>query len=548
VKVSLKSMSIAVCFIGLSACAKPSTSSSSKSRELTKEEKLLDMDVAFNNFRQYYAPLQYKTKLLKTDYEAVFSSLREEAALTKSDQEFFDVMGKLVDSFKDGHVGVKYPGLDTYSLPFTLDYFEGHYVIESIEPEFAALSGAKIGDDLLAIDGVPTRAIADELLKFGSIGYDKADERVAADRITKRRFSVPKSIQTSLDFRRESDGAIFNVPTYWIKTPGVAAKSTGVASLSEGLVSEMAETSVRLFGAKEPFFNTPKVQENFGLVKVSLSLEEWLADGQTGAPFDVFAALYRHSGKNILLLRIPSYSANEVERVRNVKTYELILKKYSALADVLVLDQTHNPGGSVAYVEELARLFYKQPGPGFGFKPRADRLWLEDINQQMLESGTSPSWLHTLKSIYSLLNAANEAGEFLGPQISLTGQTTTLVENTAWNKPVLLLIDELCGSGGDAFPMLMKGNKAATLFGHRTSGLGGNVEVLPALPNSQAVFRMTRSFFYLATPDGKLEEKAIIENNGVTPDIERTYGYEDFKDQFSSYVNDFSAAAVNLVK
>ncbi len=532
----------------LGACQGTRSDSSPKARQLTVSEKLLDMDVAFNNFRQYYAPLHYKETLLKRDYEAVFSQLREEASQTKTDQEFFDVMGKLADSFKDGHVGVRYPGLDTFSLPFSLDYFDGHYVVENIDPSFSTVSGVKVGDDLVAIDGVSSRDVANELLKYGSIGYDKADERVAAARITKRKFMTPKSSQVYLDFRRASDGIVYNVSTMWIRNPGVVARAGG-ASLSKGLVSDMADTSVRLFGSRNPFFDTSKVQDTFGFVKVGVSAEQWLAAGQTGTPFDVFSALYRHQGKTILLIRIPSYSVESVEEMnRNVKTYELLLKQFSGLADVLVLDQTHNPGGSVDYVQELSRLFFKHPGPGFGFKPRADRLWLEGINQAIMDSGENLLLRQYYKGVYSLVDAANEAGEFLGPQISLSGPTTTLVENTAWSKPILLLIDELCGSGGDAFPMVIKGNKAATLFGHRTSGLGGNVEELPALPNSHAVFRMTRSFFYLASPDGKLEDKAIIENNGVTPDIERTYGYEDFKDQFSNYVKDFSNAAVGLVK
>jgi C-terminal processing protease CtpA/Prc len=551
VKVSLKAAAYVFGIVGfLAACQGTTNESSTKARELTKEEKTLDMEVAFNNFRQYYAPLHYKAKILKTDYEAVFAQLREEAAQTKSDQEFYDVMGKLVDSFKDGHVGVRYPGLDTFSLPFSLDYFDGHYVVENIDPEFSKISGVKVGDDLVAIDGVSAREIASQLLQFGSIGYDKADERVAAARMTNRRFMTPKSSQVYLDFRRASDGSVFNVPTLWSRNPGIIAKSSGT-KLMNGLVSDLAESSVRLFGKRNPFFSTPKVEESFGFVKVGVTAEQWAAAGQSGAPFDVFAALYRHQGKTILLIRIPSYSlpSPTIEEVnRNVKTYEILLKQYSNLADVLVLDQTHNPGGSVDYVEQLSRLFFKRPGPGFGFKPRADRLWLEGVNLAVIESGENQQLRQYFKGIYSLLDAANTAGEFLGPQMSLTGATTTLVENTAWSKPILLLIDELCGSGGDAFPMLMKGNKVATLFGHRTSGLGGNVEELPPLPNSRAVFRMTRSFFYLASPDGKLEETAIIENNGVSPDMERTYGYEDFKDQFSTYVRDFSNAAVGLVK
>ena len=511
------------------------------SQPLSADEKLLDLDVAFSHFKKYYAPLQYKEKTLGVKYDDVFAQLRAEAAASTTDQEFFDVLGKLVDSFKDGHVSVSIPGMARYSLPFSLDYFDGHYVVVDVKSDFSAETGVVKGDELTKIDGRSPSEIASKILEFRSFGYDRADQRFAAYQLTHRSHVVPTSNQAYLDFKRASDGAQYNIMAFWKKESGIAAESSGAH-----FRSEITDASILLFGENTPFFYTDKARTAFNFVKVGVTEEQWHDAGEEGKPFDLFALLYRHEGKNVLLIRIPTYSINDADLKRNVRTYELLLKSYSNLADVLVIDQTHNPGGSVEYVEELARLFMKRPGPSFAFAPRADRLWLRFVDKILTTPELPTTTRQYFNNVYREIDAANERSDFLAPQIALTRTTNTIVENTAWTKPVLLLIDELCGSGGDGFPMIMKGNDAAKLFGHRTAGMGGNVDSVPALPNTGATFQLTRSLFYLATSDGSLPDTAIIENNGVTPHIERSYGYADFQDGFAKYVKHFSDAAIGL--
>jgi hypothetical protein len=52
----------------------------------------------------------------------------------------------------------------------------------------------------------------------------------------------------------------------------------------------------------------------------------------------------------------------------------------------------------------------------------------------------------------------------------------------------------------------------------------------------------------LARSDGSFPAEAIIENNGVQPDIQRDYGLADFRGRYVEYVKDFSDAAIGLVK
>lgn len=115
-----------------------------------------------------------------------------------------------------------------------------------------------------------------------------------------------------------------------------------------------------------------------------------------------------------------------------------------------------------------------------------------------------------------------------------------------WKKPMLVLVDELAGSCGDAFPMLIKNNKVAKIFGHRTMGLGGNVEEL-TLTQSQAHLRMTRGLFTSYRDDHNYLPENFIENNGVQPDYLYDHTVDDFRNGFVGYVREFSLKAIEQI-
>jgi C-terminal processing protease CtpA/Prc len=529
--------------LSLAACGKQDASSEAKARPLTAEQKKLEFEVAIQQFRDFYAPLQYKERALKISFEEIADTLRAEVAASTNDHEYYKVLGKLAASFQDGHVGVSIPSRIRYRLPFILDFFDGHYIVTYVDEVYAAATGLSVGDELLKMDGKAVGDIAVEVSPYHSMGYERTNQRLFAAYVTIRDYVHPTSTFASLDFKRSFDGAEYNLRAAWKEVHPVPTARTEASATN--LISMANDASILEFGENTPFYYTPQVQGVLRPTKVTVSREKWAAMGQTGEPADIFALLYKWNGKMVLLVRFPNYVPEDA--AKSLLSYQILLSDYSQIADVLVIDQTHNPGGSVSYVEELARLFIKQPGPSFGFAPRADRDWLQMFIEVLAEPGLPQTAFDQFQAMYRELDAAHERGDFLGPQMSLTNISTTITENTVWTKPVLLLIDELCGSGGDAFPMLMKGHKAATLFGHRTAGMGGNVTSMDKIGSSGVNFNLTRSLFYLATPDGTVSDEAVIENNGVTPDIQRDYGLADFREGFASYAADFSTAATNLV-
>ena len=128
----------------------------------------------------------------------------------------------------------------------------------------------------------------------------------------------------------------------------------------------------------------------------------------------------------------------------------------------------------------------------------------------------------------SLINCAWELGDYLTPKTSISGEDWIYPNRIHYTKPIVMLIDELAGSGGDAFPSLMGGYKRATLLGTRTWGLGGHVEELPPLYNSAINVRMTKSLFY--RPDG-----TPVENNGAVPDVNYSITRDDYLYDYKNY-------------
>lgn len=112
---------------------------------------------------------------------------------------------------------------------------------------------------------------------------------------------------------------------------------------------------------------------------------------------------------------------------------------------------------------------------------------------------------------------------------------------------MLVLIDELAGSCADMFPMLMKTNKRAKLFGQNTMGLGGNVEQVGQLNNSRIAIRLTRGLFFPFHADGKVDPSEYIENNGVAPDIEYSHTASDIRAGYVNYVKTFSDKALEQI-
>jgi hypothetical protein len=541
-----------------------SATSTSSLRPLTVQEGNEDFDFLLNLFQSNYGPYNYKEAGLGIKISDTWSNLKTLAAHSKSDEEFAGLVMRFGATLKDGHVQIRVEntssGIAAYTLPLLVTPIEHRAIVGDIDPKLAVETGFAVGDEVLEVDGKPTMSYLPTILKYRSWARDASNEHFIYALFSRPSYMTdltPTASTVRIKVKSMSgDLKIVDVP--WVvrkynpDADKLVPKSFAPVDLRIGYADELNGVTghIKQMGAVTPYFVTAATQQAFKFVKVYPSDEVRAKFGlalKETPP--IYAALYRAQNKTVLLVRIATYSPSDFSTDVYMKAYQALMYQYRDLADVLVLDQDHNPGGS--YCAEFYDLFAQSGDVQSVELLRADRKWINDLK---INYAGSPSEIGTWEGLDLLAVAQNvekayDAGRFFSdPQPLFQGSFFSKKRQFAWDKPMLVLIDELAGSCGDMFPMLVKANAHAKLFGQTTMGLGGNVEEVGVLPNSRIHIVLTRGLFYPYNPSRDPLPSEFIENNGVAPDYVFTNSIADFRAGYLNYVSAFTAKALEQVK
>lgn len=537
------------------------------SMAMSSEQRLADFGQLVNIVERYYGPLQWKKTTINLDFKAVTEEFRGKVARAQNDAEFYRLLAQFISQLKDAHVSPVIPSTYRASLGFVCDLIEGKVLVETVNrlrlPEM--LFPFNKGDQLLAIGGVPVNQAMAELMKVGDTGFDLSAKRIAAARLTSRRESngleVPKGV-TTITILPKGAAQPITVTATWILAGTPLVELDDLGSLMN---STAGLNTIRMASDSQDLLQQLKKLPMFNLSLPQAQIEDLVKSGvqDLGAPKSMFtlpagakvyddlpvtAAIYEAAGKKIGVLRIPSYTEEGMTEV-----LARALSRMQDETDVLVLDQTNNPGGSVSQVSDIVSLFADKSYKDMDFVIRPSLSWLknfQDVNQQvedMLAADPKDLEANALKARFAYLET--EMRDSLVAKRNLTNPVSLNYVGTFgmiqpstgvhYSKPVLLLINELDFSGGDAFPAIMKDNGRVTLFGTRTSGAGGNVREYGPLSNSFFKFNLTESL--MVRPNGQ-----FMENLGVTPDVDYTVTEDDFMNGYRNYVKAFTKEALKL--
>lgn len=587
---------------------------------LTKDEALSDLNQMGELIRSYYGPLEYKKKRFNFDLDQALAAGRAQIEAGQNEADRVRALYTLLAQLRDGHVSLQYgmPGDESpaNTLPLLAMPIEQTYVVAG------AGGGLPIarGDELVSIDGLTPKQMADLILPFQQIGTPESTAHSVAASMTFRPFYAPKELApkgpaAECVFKR-ADGSQYTVAVPWRKTAGgiagqikppvaavpapvgggdvptaqtvlkkfplVGRDATFSAHTNWILRHDDPQVSLLDMGATTPFFFTPAVAAQFAPVEVSPRAETLAKYGVTlPPPGDATAAdyihlkafKYKHAGKTVMLVRIPEYIVPQDNYDENVGWLSALLEENAGTApsadlatspaDVIVLDDTHNPGGNAAYVHGLASLFLKAPSGIMVQANHSDRKWFEGFvstaNQINAIPGIAPEFLQTVMDRSKKAEQAFDSGKWLAPFMPITGAilgpTSEFTAENAlgaemlkphplghWAKPVLILHDELSGSGGDAFPAILQ-NSGIKTFGARTMGLGGTVEDVGQLSHSRATLHLTRGIFGIYRTTG---EPKLVENLGVTPNYPYAHTVADFRAGYTGYMKAFSDLATSI--
>lgn len=531
---------------------------------MTASEASADLEQLFGYVRSFYGPYEYKEARFGYSVAELEDQARALLADDPTDDGFYAAANWFLARFDDGHVGLSTAPRSNPVLGHQIGLFltpvEGKALVADIDASVAD-EGVAYGDEVLSVDGVsPFTLLETTLRQFEGFGNPITNEHLIARALLRPSFIAelrPTAPTAHLELRR-ADGSEYELDLIWREVREEPVSFAGDAAAPRPLEKDSylahralslnagSQGTIATLGSPVPFFFNPVTASVFDITPVTPNAENLARYGvDPSAPPSIFGALYSHAGKNLLLIRQPVYGDPS-----ELAYYRALLDQYDNFVDGLVIDQTHNPGGSILYCVEFARLFMSDPGANFVQAYNTDRSWINDLRS------TARAFDPTLTSEEALrfellatrIEEAYDAGDSISPPFPLLGTSELLPdESYVWTKPRLVLVDELSGSCADIFPMLIKANQVAPLFGRRTMGLGGNVEAFGPLTNSLATLTLTRGLFTSHQDDDTYSPADFVENNGVQPDIEHIISAADFRSGFIDYVAHFSDVIVDQI-
>jgi len=525
-------------------------------RDMTSEEAEEDLEQIFTYVRTLYGPYEFKEARYGYSIADLEDEARAQLADAPGDSGFYETAHRFLAKLDDGHVSLRTarngnPVLG-YLSGLTLQPVEGRALVAELNDPALADLGISFGDEVLAIDGVSPDELLAQFRELASMGNEVSNQHLVDAVLNRPSYATrlrPTSPTVHIDFRR-ADGSDYSadlvwrvveeVPTDFASTPeqgSVLSRGSFTAtSPLDGIAS--GSTPLTELGETAPFFVTPPAEAAFDIQRVQPSEEMSAAYGLDPAALpDIYAALFSYSGKTFLLLRQSTYSVDDTQA--RLAYFRAVMDQYDGFVDGLLLDQTHNPGGSIYYAEQFVRLFATQPVHNFVEAINTDRSWINSFRDDA--RAIDPTVQSDESRSYELraaqVEAAYDAGESLSEPFALMLDDFLQPDDYyVWTKPMLVLIDELAGSCGDLVPALLKENGIAPLFGQRTMGLGGNVEPVGVLTHSQAELRLTRALGAVHRDDGDYATEDFIENRGVTPDVEHPIDVDDYRSGFVGYL------------
>ncbi len=526
-------------------------------QNLTPGQKEADFRYLASLFSTYYAPVDWKKQLFGFDLFDVKPWL-DRVAKTQTDLDFYEVCVDYVASLRDTHDSFLLTSDFAARLGFTVDIFDGALLIDSLNRGTLPAKDYPfaIGDELISIDGVDAQRVLDGLTKYASAGNPRSGRRQAAVFLTTRiQARMPHAAEigesaTVVIRRQNGNSETYTVP--WNKT-GTPIEVGPVPSpkAANGIKSKKAYS---IPVSSEPDYMAPLNElrwsgvlnaEETGLSGYGVRNPIFLNGlpptftrrlGGTSADF-FYSGTFKWFELTIGYIRIPNYSPPSTTTALQQLDKEIAFMNGNT--DGLIVDEMRNTGGSLCFGENVARRLIPYPfrATGFELRPYWGRV-LTYYNAMISAkaNGAPLAIIQQYETVYNEMLTASQQGRTLTNPIPICTSTLNLdpVKDgdgnvIAYQKPVMLLVDEFSTSTADSVAGMLQDNQRAVLFGMRTNGAGGNNTTYDAGVYSEGVTGMTLALQsrkdWVGTAD--YPTSRYIENVGVRPDVIDDYMTKD---------------------
>ncbi|MBA2728050.1 MAG: protease-like activity factor CPAF [Parachlamydiaceae bacterium] len=543
---------------------------------LYSQELLDNLDCIKHTFRIKYAPKDWKFLLTGWDLDDQIAKAKSKVleADTMNLDDGRQILMQFLYSCYDYHVKAVFHSTSFSYLPFRVKSSQGRYFVSWIDEKLLWERGMnlKVGDELISFNDRPVSEVVDELRsRHFNRGLPSTDNalaeialtlRIGADGQNPQLGKVPlqalrrgRQIKGSLEwfYGDEEISPPFTDNYKALISSGSDAQSTPHSVFHKSMITPYFKSFVdvykkinRLRGQTndiidDDFFPIGHFKSYVPLLGKIL----W----KTSHPSTFNAYIFEHPStkRPIGYVRIPSF---DVQDEHNAKEFAYLIKEFEMSTDALVVDQVCNPGGDLFFAYAIASMLSKTP---LVLPTHAFTITQKDVHEALnyLEAlayvddessaketfGNSISGYNVdmdfvagaIKHFQFVIDQWN-AGHHITDQHHLYGITAAKPHPFAtYSRPILMLIDSLDFSCADFLPAILQDNQRATLFGTRTSGAGGYVEMY-SYPNlfGMSLFSCTASF-------AQRTGNNPLENLGVTPDIIYDVTPFDLQNEYSNY-------------
>lgn len=518
--------------------------------QMTPAQRRADFEQIAAAIAKQYAP--YAWKIQAFGYDALqLKPWMERLGQVRDDLEYFELCMEYVASLRDLHSGYFLPSDFSAELPIYVDLYDGKALIEYVDRSYLPASRYPIepGDELVSVDGVTPEEWIRYVSRLQSFSNERATRRWAVEQIAFRQQSVlPRAHQigdaAEVVVRRSPSGPDIVVRIPWIKRGrpleriGPVPDPAAGTGADAGMALEAGQAEEDLFPAARSVpgvrrLPRPKRLRGFGRVTPVFALPDNFTVRLGRSTSDrIYSGWFEASGYRIGYLRLPQFPSTPIERSAMLRQVESEILWHRSNTDGLIVDVMRNPGGDQCLTNEILRRLIPYPfrTTGDEIRPTLEIVnWFRQDVEDARNSGAD--WL-TLYMLEAFLRDVETAyfeyrgitgplpvcGLFLDLEPWRAADGTVL----AYDRPMLVLVDDFSTSAADSFPAVLQDAGRALVVGMPTAGGGGLSLESPLGFYAEASVALSYSLGTRAREyqHPGLPPTAFLENAGVHPDVE----------------------------
>lgn len=405
-----------------------------------------------------------------------------------SNMDFLDRMQILVAKFKDTHFGIQekisrpivYNGLRLFRV-------QGKIHVGSMETKLLGMAGKlsktnfddiKIGDEVLAIDGVPVEQKIAELKPYIGGSSDEFIDSEAVLALTIRNFKYEKKNYVTFTFK---GAGVYKMPLFVNNSVGATPRLDAITyfnkynvptdSVGIGMTYDKATNKWNDSGLAFQGYNTRRIQANLK------GLSEYTGDNQAAA---MRTGYYMVDGKNYGVLQLLTFASSTATKdgqtipfLLAVRNFILELKENGA---PLILDLRVNGGGNGGYPGAVLSILAREgsglmPGSTYGIRMTHSARQIMEPMLYSEFSGEDVTYGATADELQQIISDALDNHSDYAPMYSAAPIPPDQVVK-GFNNNIVALVTPDCISACDMMSFLLKESKRAIIIGTHSNGTG----------------------------------------------------------------------------